>query len=143
MKIKYYIIQLSVVLALVLASCQKPDLENPMWQVDMDKLDGSSSMTLIADVSGGIHQDDMMAAFIGNVCCGVGIATYPKGGYRFMLNIFEPMDDALNGPITLVYYCAEERHLHYWHNELRYQPEAIIGTLDDPYVLSLRRSTKE
>lgn len=104
----------------------------PLWNVNEQALDITSSMNIIASVEGTM-QDDQLAALSDGVCVGKCVPVETKYGLRFFLTIFQPVEPT--HPITLAYFCSGQQLIYYWINCISFTNDAVIGMAGTPYVL--------
>lgn len=114
------------------------------WKV----LDGTknihSTMTVVGlppEVPNSVVSDqDIVAFFVSGECIGV---TNPikieSGEWRYLLNIYKPKD--LNTGVTMGYYSAAAKHVFYWLDCFAYSTDAIVGNIDEPFMVPSRTSS--
>lgn len=143
----------AVMMSLFVTSCKNKDnddinplvgdVSKPAW-TDPENYDYSSSMTAIVkvDMSGTysaaqlqtvgyqMTADDMLAAFSGNTCLGVG--EWQEDQKAFWLYIAGPES---SDRVTLKYYSSVFKHI-YAAEPIPYQNDGEIGTPSQPYTPS-------
>lgn len=126
------------ILALSLASCGKDDdgpttYDAPQWAVKYS--DAPMSMTAVIELPDEIKKtqssDDVLAVFIGTDCR--AIADQIKG--QFFLNIVGEAEET--GVLTIKYYCAKTRYLYQEDGLVSFKADDVLGTADEPYILTL------
>ena len=76
---------------------------------------------------------DLVAAFINGTCRAVASpqTNEETGENIFYLTVKRLTNDESDAPVTLKFYSTQHRHI-FTSTGLTYQPDAIIGTFDDP-----------
>lgn len=118
-------------------SCKNEEEVNtfdaPNWQVVSG--DYSESMTAVIELANNIapyiSENDEVAAFIDDECRGVA---HQIDG-QFVINIKGFSDE--NSPIVIRYYSARNRYMYQEIDKVRFSPDAVLGTIDHPYILTL------
>lgn len=134
--------KIALCLCLVLfTACEKNNglsgnQEKPQWTA-ITPDDVTSSMTAVVQVDLTKHyplakdvqlsNDDLLAAFVGNSCCGV---VAPKDGL-FFLYIVEPKGE--NRQFRLRYYSAQLKNTFVSDEEYSFQKDGRLGDVNNPF----------
>ena len=114
--------------------------EAPSWNVNASQYSGSMSLVsnIIIFDSTSADTGDMIAAFIDGECRGVAFPQYipPLNEYIFFLTIYGNESESQN--VTFEYYHRVMDQVLYVPNQISYQDNAIIGDLNEPYVMDAR-----
>lgn len=86
-----------------------------------------------------VSNDDRIAFFSADECLGVAKPFDTPYGKRFMTNVFKP---SFNSKLLVAYYSALRHRAYYWHQEMFYSEDAVMGHMDTPYPLSIAKATQ-
>ena len=111
-----------------------PQQPRPVWSVN-HSIYTESSMTAIVVLPDNLQpyaqDDDIVAAFVGDECRGIGELI---DGAFFVLIKGAP--EEYSG-ISFKYYSARNKYLYATTPELIFEPDTSFGTVDEPEVLAL------
>lgn len=129
--------QFAILLAVLLigAGCENSDpvvnpgdTPNPNWELTVEN-DLMSSMTAIVKVSFA-EKEGILAAFIGNDCCGVASSeNYIEGRYHLYISPSEQGDD-----VQLKFYSPDLKRIFVAKRTFKYTNDDRLGTVDAPYT---------
>ena len=133
----FMVVMLSVVCGCFTA-CKKeeplPERPRPVWGVKQG-IYTESSMTAVVilpkNLQAYAQDDDMLAAFAGNECRGIGELI--DGAYYILI---KGAPDEYTG-ISFQYYSARNKYLYTTASDLAFKPDARFGSVDEPEVLAL------
>jgi len=122
----------------VLTSCEKKGqpvdpyvdpgtTENPQWNITVDTTDMTTSMTAIIRVNFG-KSEDMLAAFIGDECCGIG--EYMDGLYWLYIS---PASEQ-GGNVQLRFYSQHLKRIFVAKETFLFINDGHLGSVNDPYI---------
>lgn len=114
----------------------------PTWAVP-DSIDMESSMTITgilpSDLYSSADTTDIVAAFWDNQCCGITHIQFVAGTPYFFLYLTRPFAATdTTHPITLRYYSTQTRHIYVTADAFTFVIDAILGTMDEPFVPAFR-----
>lgn len=125
-----------VSLILTVTSCKEEEYTTypkPTWSVVY--ADRSVSLSGVIELPTYLKpymtKDDQLGAFIDGTCC--GLATYVDG--QFYINVLGTPSETKG--ITFKYYSSKTQYMYEEKEKISFQADKIIGTADDPYVLTL------
>ncbi|MBR4500179.1 MAG: hypothetical protein IKP11_06545, partial [Paludibacteraceae bacterium] len=129
--------QFAILLAVLLigAGCENSDpvvnpgdTPNPNWELTVEN-DLMSSMTAIVKVSFA-EKEGILAAFIGDDCCGVASSeNYIEGRYHLYISPSEQGDD-----VQLKFYSPDLKRIFVAKRTFKYTNDDRLGTVDAPYT---------
>ncbi len=129
--------QFAILLAVLLigAGCENSDpvvnpgdTPNPNWELTVEN-DLMSSMTAIVKVSFA-EKEGILAAFIGNDCCGVASSeNYIEGRYHLYISPSEQGED-----VQLKFYSPDLKRIFVAKRTFKYTNDDRLGTVDAPYT---------
>ena len=129
--------QFAILLAVLLigAGCENSDpvvnpgdTPNPNWELTVEN-DLMSSMTAIVKVSFA-EKEGILAAFIGDDCCGVASSeNYIEGRYHLYISPSEQGDD-----VQLKFYSPDLKRIFVAKKTFKYTNDDRLGTVDAPYT---------
>lgn len=138
---KIYIIVL-LCAACTLLSCQK-DTETftqypaPSWTVETANYNGNMTavVTIPDNLKHYIKPEDQLAAFVDDKCRGVGTLL---NGVFFVTIKGSASEQSL---VTFRYYSSRNKYMYVTDAFLAFDIDAVLGSIDEPEVLSLRPVT--
>ena len=129
--------QFAILLAVLLigAGCENSDpvvnpgdTPNPNWVLTVEN-DLMSSMTVIVKVSFA-EKEGILAAFIGDDCCGVTSSeNYIDGRYNLFISPSEQGED-----VQLKFYSPDLKRIFVAKRTFKYTNDDRLGTVDAPYT---------
>ena len=129
--------QFAIILAVLLigAGCENSDpavnpgdTPNPNWELTVEN-DLMSSMTAIVKVSFA-EKEGILAAFIGDDCCGVTSSeNYIDGRYNLYISPSEQGED-----VQLKFYSPDLKRIFVAKRTFKYTNDDRLGTVDTPYT---------
>ena len=145
-KYLYAVLCVLTVLAVLFSSCEKKsssstslngNVARPTWTAPA-QTDMTSSMTAVIKVDLAAQypdqtadwqrsDDDLLAAFAGETCLGVGVWKEEAGAYWLYIAGTE-------GAVTLRYYSAHYKNLFEAANAFPYVNDTQKGTADTPFI---------
>jgi hypothetical protein len=121
------------------ASCRKEkesytQYPAPSWTVEQAKYNGNMTavVTVPDNLARYIQPDDQLAAFVGDECRGVG--TLVDGA--FFVTIKGTSSE--ESKVMFRYYSSRNKYMYASEAFLTFDIDAVLGSVDDPEVLSLR-----
>ena len=112
----------------------RPERPRPIWGVEQG-IYTESSMTAIVilpeNLQAYAQDDDIVAAFAGNECRGIGELI--EGAYYILI---KGSPEEYTG-ISFLYYSARNKYLYTTAPDLTFEPDASFGSVDEPKVLEL------
>ena len=132
-------VSLLTALAILFAGCKKTNepenpyantgnVDNPQWTVTVDN-NMTASMTAIVKVSF-TESEGLLAAFIGNDCCGV--AEY-KAEYGLYWLYISPASEA-GGDVQLRFYSPEKKRIFDATSTFPFANDTQLGSVADPHT---------
>ena len=111
-----------------------PRQPRPVWGVEYG-IYTESSMTAIVVLPDNLQpyaqDDDMVAAFVGNECRGIGELI---NGAFYILIKGAPNEYA---GISFLYYSSRNKYLYTTAPDIPFEPDTRFGSVDEPEVLAL------
>ena len=110
------------------------------WQIDPRTY--RNNMTLVASVEGegnGVDSDeDVIAAFVGDQCRGVGQTVYVPTLDRYLAFVVVYGDDLDGEPVEFRFFDDDEKVERFIPTEVTFRANESLGTVEQPYVLETR-----
>jgi len=141
------ILKIAVLLSICLfsAGCNKDDdsfktYSRPDWSLASPELLPYSFVAIISipdNINTYAQDEDMVAAFIGNECHGVGNLVKSEEGTKRVYYIMVRGADTENRNIVFRYYSSKLSYLYQAKTTVQFEIDGTYGSYDSPVVLDL------
>ncbi|HUX97899.1 MAG TPA: hypothetical protein VMV47_19360 [Bacteroidales bacterium] len=144
---KLFSLTFSIVLLIFLAGCSKDkdsykNYPRPEWVVATPEA-YPNSFSAIVSIPGNINtyseDTDIVAAFIGDECRGVGNLVKSEDGTKRVYYITIRASDTENRNIVFRYYSSRLTYLYQAKTQVAFEIDGTYGTYDSPVILDLEQ----
>ena len=125
------------IIALSVLGCKKDktytQYNTPNWVVDNGNysVNMTAVLNLPTNLNAYVSTDDKLAAFVGSSCRGV--ATLINNS--FYITVKGTPDE--QSTVVFKYYSSRNKYMYQTTNTISFEPDYVLGTVDNPKVLSL------
>jgi hypothetical protein len=108
----------------------------PAWKLDQS-VNYDATMTSVVVLPNSLQEhaqdNDLLAVFVGEECRGIASVITQDNEYYYFLTIKGYYDE--QGKIAFKYYSMSQSYLYTTNATLEFEPDRILGVIDNPVVL--------
>lgn len=131
-----------VLLAVTLFSCSDDETTYPLpnWEVNQNAVyttTMSAIVVLPSNLTNHVTDDDVLGAFVGEDCRAIA-ELVEEGDTRYYFFTIKGFHDESTS-LRFKYYNTKNSYLFETSGNFNFKPDEILGTVDNPLVLDLRK----